>query len=273
MEKVSQFSPSELALKLADIVFVENGFASELSCEKHLDLVLPNAKLIPSAILAVTSCRSLKYQGGQDPKNLEEENVQAVQNGLVNMAAHIKHLRNYNIPLVIAINRFSCDTEAELNVIINYLKSENLPFAISNGPIEGETGSIDLANSLLRVLDNTYINSYEPLYKWDEPIKTKIEKICKKAYGATNIEYSDLALTQIYTYEKRGYNSFPIVMCKTPASITDDPKIIGMPKEHTIHIREIRLFAGAGFLVPISGSLNLLPGGVKKPRLLDNYGE
>ena len=262
---------TKMALKLSDIVFVENGFASELSCEKHLDLVLPSAGLIPSAILAVTSCRSLKYQGGQDPKKLADENVQAVKDGLVNMTAHIKHLRNYNLPLVIAINKFSCDTDAELEVIIDYLKAENLPYAISNGPIEGETGSIELAKVLLKILDDNQVSSYQTLYDWNEPIKDKIEKICKKAYGATAVEYSELALQQIDDYTRRGYDKLPIVMCKTPASITEDPKIIGAPKEHTIHIREVRLFAGAGFLVPISGSILMMPGHVKMPRCRDDY--
>ena len=110
-----------------------------------------------------------------------------------------------------------------------------------------------------------------PLYTWNEPIKTKIEKICKKAYGATGVEYSELALNQINDYTNRGYSNLPIVMCKTPASITDNPKVLGAPTEHTIHIREIRLFAGAGFLVPLSGSLLMLPGHVKMPRCRDDY--
>ena len=262
---------TKLALKLADYVFVENGFASELSCEKHLDLVLPSANLKPDAILAVTSCRSLKYQGGHDQNSLEEEDVEAVKAGLVNMVAHIKHLRNYNIPIIVAINKFSCDTEAELKVITDYLDKEKLPYAISNGPIEGETGSVDLANVLTDVLENTSIETYHTLYSWEEPIKTKIEKICKKAYGATTIEYTELADKQIEEYTKRGYGNFPIVMCKTPASITDNQKVLGAPKEHTIHIKEVRLFAGAGFLVPISGSILLLPGGVKTPRLRDDW--
>lgn len=262
---------TKMALKMADIVFVENGFASELSCEKHLDLVLPSAGLKPDAILAVTSCRSLKYQGGQPNSELSTENTRAVKDGLVNMAAHIKHLGNYNLPLIIAINRFSCDTDAEIKVITDYLDSENLPYAISNGPIEGETGSIDLAKVLLDTIYNNKVDNYTPLYTWDEPIKTKIEKICKKAYGATSVEYSDLALHQIADYTQRGYDNFPIVMCKTPTSITDNPKILGAPKEHTVHIREVRLFAGAGFIVPISGSILMLPGHVKMPRCRDDY--
>ena len=262
---------TKMALKMADIVFVENGFASELSCEKHLDLVLPSAGLKPDAILAVTSCRSLKYQGGQPNSELSTENTRAVKDGLANMAAHIKHLRNYDLPIIIAINRFSCDTEAELKVVTDYLDTENLPYAISNGPVEGETGSIDLAKVILNTLDKTSVSGYLPLYTWNEPIKTKIEKICKKAYGATKVEYSELALKQINDYTNRGYSNLPIVMCKTPASITDNPKILGAPTEHIIHIREIRLFAGAGFLVPLSGSLLMLPGHVKMPRCRDDY--
>ena len=124
---------------------------------------------------------------------------------------------------------------------------------------------------MLDTIDNNKVDNYNPLYTWDEPIKTKIEKICKKAYGATSVEYSDLALYQIADYTQRGYDNFPIVMCKTPASITDNPKILGAPKEHTVHIREVRLFAGAGFIVPISGSILMLPGHVKMPRCRDDY--
>lgn len=262
---------TKMALKMADVVFVENGFASELSCEKHLDLVLPMAELKPNAILAVTSCRSLKFQGGQPNNELSNENVQAVKDGLINMAAHIKHLRNYNLPIIIAINKFICDTDAELKVITDYLAAENLPYAISNGPIEGETGSIELAKVVMNTLNTTAIADYTPLYTWEEPIKTKIEKICKKAYGATNIEYSELALNQINDYTNRGYSNLPVVMCKTPASITADPKILGAPAEFTIPIKEVRLFAGAGFIVPLCGPILMMPGHVKMPRCRDDY--
>lgn len=262
---------TKLALKLSDIVLVENGFSSELSCEKHLDLVLPSAGLTPDAIIAVTSCRSLKYQGGQDKNKLDEENVDAVKAGLINMAAHIRHLKNYGVPLVIAINKFSCDADAELKIITNYLDAEKLPYAISEGPLKGESGSIELANVLLDTLKNTSVAEHKTLYSWDEPILEKIDKICKKAYGATDVEYSEKALLQIVDYANKGYDKFPIVMCKTPASITDDPKVLGAPASHTIHIKEVRLFAGAGFLVPISGSILMMPGHVKKPRCLDDY--
>ena len=262
---------TKLALKLADVVLVENGFASDLSCEKHLDLVLPRASLTPSAILAVTSCRSLKFQGGHDPKALDEEDVDAVSKGLVNMAAHIKHLRHYGLPIVVAINKFACDTAAEIKVVADYLDSEGLPHAVSNGPIEGETGSVDLANVLLDVLNDYKVEKYAPLYDWNEPVKQKIFEICSKAYGATAVEYSEKADKQIAEYEAAGYGKLPIVMCKTPASITDDQHVLGAPKEHAVHIREVRLFAGAGFIVPISGSVLMMPGHVKMPRCRDDW--
>lgn len=256
---------TKMALKLSDIVLQESGFGSECGGEKNLNLYCKSADINPSAIVAVCSARSLKLHGGQSKDELDIENVAAVKAGLVNLKAHIKHLKKYKLPLVIAINKFTFDTEAELKVITDFLEVEEIKYAISEGPLKGEMGSIDLANVLLQEL-NTEVLDYSAIYSWDEPITEKISKICTEVYGAKDVEYSDLAKEQIKEYTERGYDLLPICMCKTPASITDDPKILGAPENFIIHIREVRLFAGAGFLVPLSGSLLMLPGHVKNPR-------
>lgn len=263
---------TKLAQKLADIVLVESGFGSDCGGEKNLDLVCPMVNIKPSAIVAVCSCRSLKLHGGQNKDELNEENVEAVQRGLCNLKAHIKHLLQYNLPIVIAINRFNFDTDAELKIITDYLDTINITYALSETPLKGSIGGIDLANKLLNALKDTP-NIYTPLYKntLEYTLKDKIEAICFKCYGATSIEYTEEALNQIKDYEARGYTQFPICISKTPASITDDQTILGAPEFFTIHIREVRLFAGAGFIVPLSGTLLMLPGLGKIPRLSDNY--
>lgn len=260
---------TKMAQKLADVVLVESGFGSDCGGEKNLDLVCPAAAIQPSAIVAVCSCRSLKLHGGQNKNELNIENVQAVKDGLCNLEAHLIHLSRYHLPLIVAINRFSFDTDAELKVVTDYLTGIRVDYAISEAPLKGGEGGIELAKLLMSKLDGE--PHYTPLYNWDEPIADKILKICFKCYGATDIEYSDLARIQMQEYEKRGYGKLPICISKTPASITDDQKVLGAPKDFTIHIREIRLFAGAGFLVPLSGSLLMLPGLGKTPRLSDDY--
>lgn len=261
---------AKLALKLGDIVLQESGFGSECGGEKNLNLYCKSAEINPSAIVAVCSARSLKLHGGQNKDELNTENVAAVEAGLVNLKAHLRHLKKYNLPLVIAINRFTFDTDAEIKAITNFLDAEGIKYAVSEGPIKGETGSVDLAKVLIQELNTSSTNSFNTIYNWDESITEKINKICTEVYGATGVEYSDLAKAQIEDYTKRGYDKLPICMCKTPASITDDPKVLGAPAEFIIHIREIRLFAGAGFLVPLSGSLLMLPGHVKNPRCVNS---
>lgn len=263
---------TKMAQKLADVVLVESGFGSDCGGEKNLDLVCPAAGITPSAIVAVCSCRSLKLHGGQSKDELDEENVQAVKGGLCNLQAHIDHLLQYGLPLVVAINRFDFDTDAELKVITDYLSEIGVTYALSEAPLKGGDGSIDLANKLLKAL-NRSTGTYIPLYE-NTPgygIKDKIEAICRKCYGAAAVEYTDEASKQIADYESRGYKDLPICISKTPASITDDPKALGAPKGFTIHIREVRLFAGAGFVVPLSGSLLMLPGLGATPRLSDDY--
>ena len=260
---------TKTALKLADVVLVESGFGCDLGGEKNLNLVCPIANINPSAIVAVCSCRSLKLHGGQDKAELNIENVEAVKAGLVNMDAHLRHLKKYNLPILIAINRFTFDTDAELKVITDHLDALGIAYGLSEAPLKGSIGSVDLANTLMSLLDNS--TEYKTLYSNDMSLEDKIEAICRGAYGAGQVEYSDLAKAQLEDYTRRGYAQLPICISKTPASITDDPTILGAPTGFSVHIREVRLFAGAGFIVPLSGTLLMLPGLGKTPRLSDNY--
>lgn len=260
---------TKLAQKLADIVLVESGFGSDCGGEKNLDLVCKVADIKPSAIVAVCSCRSLKLHGGEDKANLDHENADAVKAGLVNLAAHIRHLKQYNVPIVIAINKFIFDTEAELKVITDYLTENNIMYEFSEAPLKGSVGSVMLANKVLQAAFTE--NNYSTLYDFNDTIENKIYKICTKAYGAGNVEYTEEARKQLDELEKSEYKDFPICISKTPASITDDPNILGAPTGFTVHIRELRLFAGSGFILALSGNLLMLPGLGKIPRLSDEY--
>ena len=260
---------TRMAMKLAPVVLQESGFGSDCGGEKNLNLFCPTLGIVPSAIVAVCSCRSLKLHGGQDKAALDQENVQAVKDGLPNLEAHIKHLSKYGVPFIIAINRFTFDTDAELKIITDYLDEKGIDYAFSEAPLKGAEGSIDLAKKLMKLI--TLKNNFKPLYRFSDSLESKIETICKEVYGAKGVVYSEKALEQLKDYEERGFGNLPVCISKTPASITADPKILGAPKDFTIDIREVRLFAGAGFIVPLSGSLLMLPGLGKTPRLSDNY--
>lgn len=261
---------TELARRLADdFVFVENGFASDCGFEKYANLVCIEEGIEPDVILAVCSCRSLKYHGNVDIKDFSKENVQAIKEGLSNLKAHIKHLRQYNIPIVVVINKFNFDTAAEIKVITDYLDSNNILWAISTGVLDGGKGSVDVINKINEAL--TLTSCFKPIYNWNEPIKDKIEKICKNVYGATGINYSELALKQIENYTNQGYNNLAICMSKTPNSITSNELVRGAPEKFNIDIREVLLYKGAGYLVVCTGTLNLMPGLSKLPRLRDDW--
>ena len=260
---------TKMALKLAPVVLQESGFGSDCGGEKNLNLFCPTIGVTPSAVVAVCSCRSLKLHGGQDKSELDIENIQAVKDGLPNLEAHIKHLKKYGVPFIIAINRFTFDTDAELKVITDYLDENSINYAFSEAPLKGSEGSVDLAQKLMKLI--TAENNFKPLYSFTDSLETKIETICKEVYGAAGVEYTEEALAQLKDYTERGYGNLPVCISKTPASITDDPKLLGAPKDFKVHIREVRLFAGAGFIVPLSGTLLMLPGLGKTPRLSDNY--
>lgn len=263
---------TKTALKLADIVLSESGFGADLGGEKNLNLVCPKLGITPQAIVAVCSCRSLKYHGGVESASLDKENIEAVKLGLANMTQHIKHLKYYGVPILIAINKFSFDTEAELKVITDYLEAEKINYALSEAPLKGPSGSVDLANKLISILNTTNAADYKHIYNFSDNLFDKINNICKIAYGASKVEYTDEALAEANKLVKDGYgNSLGICLSKTNASITDNPKILGKPEYFTIHIKGFKLYNGAGFITVLSGNQLLLPGLSKLPRLRDDW--
>lgn len=262
---------TKIALKLADIVLSESGFGMDLGGEKNLNLVCPKLGIIPQAIVAVCSCRSLKYHAGISKEDLSKENIKAVKEGLINMQQHINHLKYYGIPVLIAINKFSFDTDLELKIITDYLDKEKINYALSEAPLKGPIGSVDLAEKLVSLLQNE-VSNYKTIYKPNEDLFTKIEKICKIAYGASNIVYTDEAQKEAEKLIRDGYgNTLGVCISKTNASITDNPKILGKPKIFDIHVRGFKLYNGAGFITALCGPQLLLPGLSKLPRLRDDW--
>ena len=258
---------TKLGLKLADVVVTEAGFGADLGAEKFLDIKCQRAGLKPDAIVLVVTVRALKLHGGVKFDDLDNENIEAMKAGICNLKKHAENMKGYGVPVVISANRFPSDTDAELNELKAWCLANGYRFAINEGAIKGSEGAVELANTVKDILDNEKSN-FQPLYPiGDEKcsIKDKIEMISCKIYGAGNVVYTDLANQQIEQYEKMGYKGLAVCMAKTPNSITDDAKVLGAPIGFTITVREVRLSAGAGFIVPLTGAVMTMPGLPKVP--------
>ena len=279
---VNSINATKMALKMSDVVVTEAGFGGDLGAEKFLDIKCQLGDLKPSAIVLVATARALKLHGGVAFEDLEKENVEAVEAGICNLAKHGENMRKYGVPVILAINRFPSDTDAELKVISDWADENDYVWSINSAALEGSNGSKRLAEKVMNILDLENIveglADFKPLYplypqgdirNWS--IDDKIGHICRQIYGAESVEYSDLAKEQMKKITEMGYSHLPICISKTPNSLTDDPKVLGAPTGFTIHIREIRLYAGAGLIVPLSGKLLLMPGLPKEPRCLDKF--
>ena len=255
---------TRLALKLAPLVITEAGFASDLGAEKFLDIASRVGGLHPDACVLVATIRALKLHGGVAFETLDQKNLEALEKGLCNLAAHYGNLKLYGIPVVVAINHFASDDEEEVALLRRYCEKNGYPVAFLDGFCNGGEGSVELARLVKKTLEEVPSN-YHPLYPLDAPLKEKIETICTKIYHAGKIEYSELAEKQLADYEALGYRNAFICVAKTPQSLSDDPKVLGAPEGFTIHIREVRLSAGANFVIPLTGSILTMPGLPKVP--------
>lgn len=259
---------TKLSRKLADVVVTEAGFGADLGAEKFLDIKCQYAGIQPSAVVLVATVRALKLHGGVIFDQLDKENVAAVIHGLPNLAQHAENVSKYNVPVVISLNRFPSDTDAEIAVVKEWCSVNGYSFALNEAALKGGEGAVELATTVKHVL-NTEDSNYKPLYEFNDTIIAKVMKICKEIYRADKVEFSVEALEQIKQYEDMGYSNLPVCISKTPNSFTDDAKILGAPRNFTIHIREVRLYAGAGLIVPLSGSLLMMPGLPKVPKAVD----
>ncbi len=254
---------TRLALKLADFVVTEAGFGADLGAEKFFDIKCRKAGLTPSAAVLVITARALKYNGGIPVAQLHEENLDALRAGFANVRRHIENLRSFGIPVVVALNSFATDTEAEHNLVISMCEELGAEVALSQVWAKGSEGGLDLAAKVVAAADSP--SSFDYLYDDQLPIREKIETIVKKLYRGSGVIFSKAAAQTLRKAEEMGLTHFPVCMAKTPYSFSDQPDQLGAPSDFTIHVSEIRISAGAGFLVVLTGSLVTMPGLPKVP--------
>lgn len=256
---------TKMALKLSDITVTEAGFGADLGAEKFLDIKCPMAGLAPDAVVLVATVRALKYNGGVSKEDLGREDIDALSRGIVNLEKHISNLKQYGVPVVVTLNRFVTDTEAELDFIKHFCQERDCDFALSEVWEKGGDGGIELGKAVLRTLE-TKKSEYHPLYSCeDTTIEEKIETISTKIYGADHVVYAPAAARQKKQLTELGYGNLPVCMAKNQYSLSDDPKKLGRPENFDITIREIYVNAGAGFVVALTGDIMTMPGLPKKP--------
>lgn len=257
---------TRLALKLADYCITEAGFGSDLGAEKFLDIKCRLAGLRPAVVVLVATVRALKYNGGVAKAMLAEENVPALEKGIVNLQAHIENMQKYGLPVVVAINRFHTDTDAELAVIDRCCKEAGVEYALSEVFAKGGAGGEALAHKVVEVIEKTEgQTSFAPIYGDELSIREKIETIAKTIYGAKGVTFTAAAEKNLAEIEKLGAEKLPVCIAKTQYSLSDDPTKLGRPSDFTITVRELRLSAGAGFVVALTGDVMTMPGLPKVP--------
>lgn len=254
---------TKTALKLADYAVTEAGFGSDLGAEKFLDIKCRFASVKPSCIVLVSTVRSMKYNGGVAKENLKEENLDALKKGSENLGAHIDNLKKYGVPVVVAINHFYADTQAEIDYIEQYCKDRGADFAVTKCFAEGGAGSIELAEKVVEACEKE--NNFHYLYDIDMPLYDKIETIAREIYGADGVDYTKEARASLDEFIKLGADKMPICMAKTQYSLSDNPKLLGRPHGFRITVSSASLSNGAGFVVCQTGSVMTMPGLSKSP--------
>lgn len=254
---------TKLALKLADYCITEAGFGSDLGAEKFLDIKCRYAGLSPSAIVIVATCRALKYNGGVPKSEVSNENLDALKKGIVNLGVHIENMRKYNVPVIVAINRFGTDSKEELEYIESYCCENGADFALSDVFGKGGEGGIELAKKVVEACEKP--SDFAPIYSLDLTVKEKIEKIAATIYGASKVNYTTAAEKAIKEVEALGADKLPVCIAKTQYSLSDNPTLLGAPKDFEITVRNITLSNGAGFVVAYTGDIMTMPGLPKVP--------
>lgn len=256
---------TKMALKLSDYVVTEAGFAADLGAEKFLDIKARFGNLEPNVIVIVATVRALKHHGGD--KDLKSENIETLTKGLVNLEKHIESMQKYNLPVVVAINKFITDTDAEIQVIKDFCAKMDVEVANCEIWEKGGEGGKELVEKVLNAIEKNEKSEkkYTPLYDLDLSIQEKIEKIAKEIYGADGVDFAPKALNNIKKYVENGYDKLPVCVSKTQKSLSDNPNLLGRPTGFKITINEVRLSAGAGFLVAMAGTIIDMPGLPRKP--------
>lgn len=255
---------TKMAQSLGDYVITEAGFGADLGAEKFLDIKCVQAGIKPSCVVLVATIRALKMHGGVAKEDLNVENIEALKMGVANLEKHIENISKYHLNYVIALNRFSKDTEEEIKWMKEWANTNRHPLALSEVFEKGGEGGLELAAKVLEEVEKD-AQSFEPLYDLNLTIKQKITKICNEIYGAKQVEFSQLAKSQMNLFKKNGWDKLPICMAKTQYSLSDNPKLLGRPEDFTMTIRELRPSIGAGFIVALSGDIMTMPGLPKEP--------
>jgi formate--tetrahydrofolate ligase len=255
---------TRIGLKIADICITEAGFGADLGAEKFFDIKCRKAGLKPDAAVLVATIRALKYNGGVAKEDLAQSNPEALKKGIVNLEKHIENIQKFGVPVVVTLNKFATDTEEELSFVKNFCEERNCEFALSDVWEKGGEGGVELANKVLKTLENKPAD-FKMLYEDELPLKDKIEKIAKEIYGANGVNFDKAALTQLSKITELGYGNLPVCMAKTQYSLSDDPKLLGRPTDFEIAVRDVQLAAGAGFVIVLTGTVMTMPGLPKKP--------
>jgi formate--tetrahydrofolate ligase len=250
---------TRMGLSLSDYVVTEAGFASELGAEKFFDIKSQFGNLKTNAVVVVATVRALKYHGGAKLSSLQIEDLASLENGFDNLDKHIENMKYFGFNPIIAINRFDSDTPSELELLVKHCKSQNVKVAINEAWAKGGEGAVELANKVIESVTDCP-DCYKPLYDLSWSFEEKIETICKKMYGADHVEYTIKAKSQLEKIEKLGLGNLAVCIAKTQKSLSDDQSRRGRPRGFTIKIREVELSSGAGFIVPIAGTIMRMPG-------------
>lgn len=254
---------TKTALKLADYVVTEAGFGADLGCEKFVDIKCRTAGIKPDAIVLVITIRALKLHGGANKDELAVENLDAISKGFGNALKHADTLRQIGVPFVLTLNHFYQDTAKEIELVKELCRSNGYELIVSDGWAKGSQGMQKLGKKVLELTEQP--NHFTYLYDLEEPFEQKVDNIVKKVYGGSKVEYTELAKQQLSQYKKYGWDRLPVCMAKTPNSLTDNAKILGAPKDFTITVKELRISAGAGFVVVLTGNIMTMPGLPKVP--------
>lgn len=255
---------TRLALKLGDYCITEAGFGADLGAEKFLDIKCRCAGLKPSCVVIVATIRALKYNGGVPKTELSKENTVALKNGIVNLETHIENMRKYGLPVVVAINRFATDTEAEIETIEAFCKEKDVPVSLTEVFARGGEGGKELAEKVVKTIETKKAH-FKPIYDEKLSIKEKLNVLAKEIYRAGDVVFTSNAEKAISEIEKLGKDKLPICVAKTQYSLSDDPQKLGSPKGFTLTVRDVRLSAGAGFIVALTGDIMTMPGLPKQP--------
>ncbi len=261
---------TKLALKLGDYCITEAGFGSDLGAEKFFDIKCRFSGLKPDCVVLVATIRALKYNGGVERSKLQEENIAALEKGIVNLGVHIENMRKFGVPVVAAINRFHTDTDAEVRAVEAFCASLNVPVSMTEIFAKGGEGGKDLALKVIDTIENgNAVSNFRPIYDAELTIKEKLEVIAKEIYRADGVQFTTAAEKALSEIESLGYSNLPVCVAKTQYSLSDDPAKLGKPEGFKITVRDLRVSAGAGFVVAMTGNILTMPGLPKKPAAMN----